>query len=180
MSDAEKSQYPRIELDLGGPVSAQGSNRGRIRQVSQDSLVPLPPIVPTMNDFGVGGDELERMVGILFLLSALPGVISLLLGHGPGGLLGIAIPLYFGIGLLRGDAFVRRFVIVACVVQIIASPLSALVSPRSVLYIIGGVAQSSGLLVMILGGYLSKTKYMFCIGIVVVGFLTGFVGSFLH
>lgn len=90
------------------------------------------------------------------------------------------IPVFFGIGLLRGDDFVKQWVVAACIVEIIMGPISALASPRSIVFIIGGVAQSGGLLVLVSGRALSKRTYQVCLGVVGLGVLTGLVGSFIH
>lgn len=180
MSKPEATPDPRIELDFGPSGPDRDPFPRRVRQVSQDTMPALPKIEPMMQDGDVGSDEAERTVGIFFLLTALPGVLALLFSPNAGGLVGIAIPLYFGIGLLRGDEFVQQWVVAACAVQFILAPVSAFISPRSIWFILGGLAQSGGLLILVSGKVLSRQTYRLCLAGVGLGILISSVGAFFR
>ncbi len=180
MSPAEPTPNPRIELDLGGQDSIGDAQPRHLRHVSQQTMPPAPKVEAVLKETDIGSDEAERTVAIFFLLSAVPGVLSMLLGHGAGGLFGILIPIYFGIGLLRGDDFVHQWVVAACIVQLIVGPLSALASPRSIVFILGGVLESVGLLVLVSGKALSRQAYQICLGVVGLGIVMELVGSFIR
>jgi ABC-type microcin C transport system permease subunit YejE len=180
MPQTEPTPNPRIELDLAIEKIAQNASPHRNRPIVQEPRPSLPKIEPILGVDDVGSDETARTVGIFFLLSALPGVLSLLFGHGSTGLLGTAIPIYFGLGLLRGDEFVKQWVFAACFVQLIITPISALVFPTSMLFVIGGLAQSGGLLVLVSGRALSKQMYRALLAAVAIGTLMSAVGFFLH
>lgn len=175
MSQFDNSPNPRIELDLERDQFPR-----RARQVSQETMPSLPKIDPVALEGSVGSDEADRTVGIFFLLTAIPGVLALLFSPNAGGMLGIAIPIYFGIGLLRGDDFVKQWVVAACAVQLILAPVHLVVSHRSILFILGGLAQSGGLLILVSGRRLSKQTYRLCQVAVGVGILIGSVGSFFR
>lgn len=180
MPQPAPSPHPRIELDLAGHESAQDDSQRRSRPSIREARPSLPKIEPILGETDIGNDETERTVGIFFLLSALPGMLSFLTGHGAGVLLGIAIPLYFGFGLLRRDEFVKQWVFAACFIQLLTGLITALVSPTSILWVAGGLAQSGGLLILVSGRALSRRTYLLSLAAVAIGMLVGAWGAFLQ
>lgn len=181
MPPPETQKNPRIELDLENQKSALEPSPGHNKLILQGPLSLQPKIEPTLGETDVGSDEAERIVGIFFMISAIPGVISLFSGHGVvGGLLGIAIPIFFGLGLLHGNDFVKQWVFAACVVQLIIGPISALISPNSILIVLGGLAQSVALLILVSGKALSKQMYRCCIAAIVIGTIIETAGTLPH
>jgi hypothetical protein len=171
---------PRIELDLETVDSDRSPRPPRNRPIEQHPMPSAPKIEPSLREGDIGTDEADQTVAIFFLLSAVPGIISMLAGKGFGGILGIAIPIYFGLGLLRGDDFVKEWVKAACLIQIALGPISLLISHGSILYILGGLAQSVGLLILVSANGLSKRNYHLCLVGVAIGILVGIVAPLLH
>jgi hypothetical protein len=133
-----------------------------------------------LGESDIGSDEAGQTVGYFLLASAIPGVLSMIAGRGSVGLLGIAIPIYLGIGLLRGDDFAKQWVFAACLVQLIVGPITFMISPGSWLFIAGGILQNLGLLVLVSGKALSKQMFRICLSAVAIGVLVGVVGAFAH
>lgn len=160
-----------IELDLS-PAPAPR----RARPVALEVRAPLPKLEPVLTEQHVGSDESERTVGLLFLLSALPAGLALLLGRGMGGLLGLVIPLYLGWGLIRQDDFAVRMVFLGCLLQLVTGLLSVFLFPGSLLYAIASLVQTSALLLLVSGKALRKGLYRAAVAVVVLGSLGGVLG----
>ncbi|MBL0210100.1 MAG: hypothetical protein IPQ13_04165 [Holophagaceae bacterium] len=180
MTRSEPVSNPSIELDLTGNQPHQDDGPRRSRPIIREAQPSLPKIEPILGETDVGSDETERTVGILFVLSAFPGALSFLSGHGTGALLSIAVPLYFGIGLLRRDEFIKQWVFAACFIQLIIGVLTALIFPTSILMVAGGLAQNGGLLVLVSGRALSRRMYLLSLAAVTVGTLAGATAVFLR
>jgi hypothetical protein len=180
MSNPKPGEPSKIELDLPNDESVQASSLRRGRPIFQEPMPAVPKIEPVLSETDIGSDEAEHTVGIFFIVSAIPGVISLLLGHGAGGILSIAIPIYLGVGLLRGDDFVHQWVFAACLAQLVISTVVALAFPHAILFAAGGIAQNGGLLALVSGKALSKIAYRIALGAVIFGTLVSLIGAILR
>jgi hypothetical protein len=180
MPNPNPGESPKIELDLPDNESVQPSSLRRGRPIFQEPMPAVPKIEPVLGETDIGSDEAERTVGIFFIVSAIPGVISLLLGYGAGGILNIAIPIYLGVGLLRGDDFVHQWVFAACLAQLVISAVVALAFPHTILFAAGAIAQNGGLLALVSGRAFSKFAYRFALGAVILGTLVSLVGAISH
>lgn len=177
MTRQDQTPAPRIELDLEGPGATSGSPSRRGRPTFQPPPQALPRIEPVLGEGDIGRDEAERTVGYFLLASALPGVLSMAAGRGSVGLLGIALPIYLGVGLLRGDDFAKQWVFAACLAQLVIGPLTFMISPGSWLFIAGGLVQNLGLLVLVSGKALSRPVFRCCLAAVALGVLLGALGA---
>jgi hypothetical protein len=174
------SENPKIELDLAADESGQVHSSRRGRPVIEPSMPSVPKVVPVLGESDIGSEVAEQTVGIFFLLTAIPGLVFLVLGRGVGGILGLAIPIYFGVGLLRGDDFVNQWVFAACLAQLVMSIVTALAFPHAMLIAAGGIAQNAGLLVLVSRKALSKMAYRVVLGVVISGTLVSIIGTTLH
>ena len=180
MTQQDQTPAPRIELDLEGQGPSSESTSRRGKPLFQPPPPSLPKLEPILGESDIGSDEAEQTVGYFLLASAIPGVLSMVAGRGSVGLLGIAIPIYLGIGLLRGDDFAKQWVFAACLVQLIIGPITFMISPGSWLFIAGGITQNLGLLVLVSGKALSKQVFRICLSAVAIGVLVGVFGAFAH
>jgi len=180
MTPPDQNPAPRIELDLESQGAGFASSARRGRPVFQPPPPPLPKLEPVLGKSDLGSDEAERTVGYFLLASALPGVLAMVVGRGPAGLLGVAIPVYIGIGLLRGDDFARQWMFAACLAQLLLGPITVMISPGSWLLIAGGLVQNLGLLVLVSGKALSRKAFHLCLAAVATGVLTGVFGALAH
>ena len=180
MTKPEPTQSPLIELELDNQSQYSSIPSRRNRPLVQEAQHVLPKIEPIVGESDIGSDRAEYTVGVFFLLSAIPGIISLLSGNGAGGLLGIAIPIYLGIGLLRRDDFVHQWIFAICLVQLVVGPLSLIFLPSSRYLIIGGMIQNASLLVLVSGKALSKQVYVICISGVSLGVIISTIACFIH
>jgi len=180
MTQQDQAPEPRIELDLAGQEQASESTSRRGKPVFQPPPPSLPKLEPVLGESDIGSDEAEQTVGYFLLASAIPSVISMIAGRGPVGLLGIAIPIFLGIGLLRGDDFAKQWVFAACLVQLVIGPITFMISPGSWLFIAGGIIQNLGLLVLVSGKVLSKQVFRVCLSAVAIGVLVGVFGAFVR
>jgi hypothetical protein len=114
MTNSGPGEHPKIELDLTDERSDHIPSSRRSRSVVEIPMPSAPKIEPVLGETDIGSDEAEYTVGVFFLVSAIPGLISLFVGHGAGGILSIAIPIYLGVGLLRGDDFAHQWALAAC------------------------------------------------------------------
>jgi hypothetical protein len=168
----------RIELDLEGRGTGPSTHSRRGGPMARESHPATLLMEPLLDDSAVGSDEAARTVGILFLLSALPGLVALMTDHGSGGLIGMGLPIIFGLGMLRGDETIQRWAFAACLVQLVAGLIAAFVLPTPKLQLFGGLSQSIGLLVLVSGQSLSKKAYLTCLAAVLTGTLAGILGYF--
>jgi len=180
MTRQDQTPAQRIELDLGDQGLASESASRRSKPVFQPPPPSLPKLEPVLGESDIGSDEAEHTVGYFLLASALPGVLSMVAGRGSVGLFGIAIPIYLGVGLLRGDDFAKQWVFAACLVQLIIGPITFIISPGSWLFIAGGIVQNLGLLVLVSGKALSRQVFRICLSAVAIGVIIGVFGAFAH
>ena len=180
MENKAPGDPPKIELDLTPVESDQGSSTRRGRPVFQPPMPPVPKIEPIIGETDIGSDEAEHTVGIFFIVSAIPAILSMVLGHGAVDIFGIAVPIYLGAGLIRGDDFVHQWVFAICLVNLVISAIVALAFPHSILFAIGVIAQNVALLVLVSGKALSRTTYRISVGAVEIGTLISLVGTIVH
>ena len=180
MQKPDPSDFPHIELDLDAADPPLKNRSMRSMHIEQHPVHPIPKIEPVLSANDIGTDEASRTVGIFFLLTALPGLLSLLSGQGFISIMVLAIPIYFGIGLLRNDSFVRAWVKAACIAQIIMGPISLAIWHSSYILVFSGLAQNLGLLILVSARGLSKRNYYLCLGLIATGILVSTLVPFLH
>ena len=180
MPNSGPGEHPKIELDLTDERSDRVPSSRRNRPVVEMPMPSAPRIEPVLAETDIGSDEAEYTVGIFFLVSAIPGLISLFVGHSAGGILSIAIPIYLGVGLLRGDDFAHQWALAACLVQLVIGVVVALAFPHAILVAIGAIAKNGGLLALVARKALSKFAYRLALGSVIFGTLISLIGATFH
>ena len=180
MEDQKVQTDSKIDLDLEDQDGLKDYSFRRYKPMPQSLMPSVPKLIPLVGMFDVGSDEAERSVGVYFLIAAIPGIISIFFSQGIGWIPGILAQIYLGIGLLRGQSFARDWVLAACIARVLFIPLYLLVFPGSWVNIIGGLAQSIGLLVLVSGKILPLYVFRSCFVSIGLGTVVRIISIFLH
>lgn len=167
----------RIELDLESSPSALEPRRTR-PQVEQLSY-ERPKLEPVLQDGDLGSDETERTVGILLLVSLLPELLSIMMGHGTASLVNLVLPSILAWGLIQGEEWARVYILWGCVAQLVLAPALAFAMPHASLAVVASLLRNGGLVVLVAGRSLSRPAYFAALGVLGVGVLLGLAGSLL-
>lgn len=166
---------PLIELDV--QTEGAGPSHRRSRPNLPEPEPSLPPLENILGEGWVGSDQTEQTVGFLFLLSALPGVILGLMGHG-GALLSAIVPILIGLGFLNRSDLIRKWVLISCIFQLALGTITLFAAPKAIFVVLGLWATQGGLLMLVSGKALSRNAYLCSIGGVVLGTVIGTLSSF--
>jgi hypothetical protein len=168
----------RIELDLDSgapPVEPR-----RARPSVDPGFHERPKLEPVLKAGDVGTDESRQTVGYLVLVSLVPSLLGVLLGHGSMGLMGIAIPVGLAWGLITGHDWICEYAFWSCVLQLVLAPISVLGLPHAALIMPSLVLRYGALAVLLSGRPLSRTAYFGALGAIGLGTLMGILGALLR
>lgn len=165
----------RIELDLESgapPIEVR-----RARPSVDQNFHERPKLEPVLKEGDVGTDESRQTVGYLVLVSLVPSLIGVLLGHGSMGLVGIGIPVALAWGLITGNDWICEYAFWSCVVQVVLAPISVIGLPHAALIMPSLVLRYGALALLLSDRPLSRSTYFGALGAIGLGTLLGIIGA---
>lgn len=176
--DQRNAPDSRIELDLEPGAGAPESRRQR--PMVESVAYERPRLEAVLREDDLGSDETERTVGILLLVSLLPDLLFVVLGHGSLSLISFILPGILAWGLIQGEEWARAYVFWACLAQLVLAPALVFAAPHAALLVTASVLRNGGLLMLVAGRSLTRPFYFAALGAVALGVLLGVAGAFLR